>query len=320
MNAVLDSNGALEWQSTTRPELKKNSVRIKVAATAINRADLVQRAGHYPPPPGVTQILGLECSGTVSEVAEGVEWPKVGDRVCALLPGGGYAEEVVVIASHCLPIPQGVDLVRAAAIPEVYTTAWLNLRLEGELAPEERVLVHAGASGVGTAATQLCSVWGNPIAVTVGSKEKCERAIQLGASEAINRHEGPWYETIKATGKFDLILDPVGGRYLGWNIRSLKPRGRLINIGLMGGREGNLPLGLLLTRRLQIKGSVLRSRSDEEKTKIIAGLRQEVWPLFEQGKLKPVIHQMFPIEAAEEAHELVKSNATVGKVILEVGI
>lgn len=318
MRAIIDLDGRLEWSEVPSPDLRAGCVRIQIAATALNRADLVQRAGHYPPPPGVTDILGLECSGTVTEVADDVSWPTVGMDVCALLPGGGYAQEVVVNAKHCLPVPGGLSLTEAAALPEVYTTAFLNLRVEGGLKSGEHVLVHAGASGVGTAAIQLCSAWGNPVAVTVGSEEKCAFTKKLGAFLAINRHQGSWYDSLEKGQKFDVILDPVGGRYLGWNIRALKPKGRLVNIGLMGGREGTLPLGLVLTRRLSIKGSVLRSRSDQEKSEILVLLKNEVWPLFEDGRLKPIIHQTFPIEKAEEAHQMVASNQTVGNVVLKI--
>jgi putative PIG3 family NAD(P)H quinone oxidoreductase len=319
MKAIREQNDTLVWSETQAPELGPGQVRLKVFATAVNRADLVQRTGNYPPPPGVTPILGLECSGVVTEKASDVEWPELGQEVCALLAGGGYAEEVVVPAGHVLPIPEGLSLLAAAAVPEVFTTAWLNLRREGGLKAGERVLLHAGVSGVGTSAIQLCVAWGNPVVVTVGSEEKCRRALSLGAESAVNRKDGPWADKVKENGKFDVILDPVGGSYLESNIWSLNQGGRLINIGLMGGREGTVPLAPVLTKRLQIKGSVLRSRSVDEKTKILAGLREEVWPLLESGAVRPIIHTVMPIEQAEEAHALVQSNETVGKVVLEVG-
>jgi putative PIG3 family NAD(P)H quinone oxidoreductase len=318
MKAIVQKEDTLVWSESDAPSLGAGEVRIKVKATAVNRADLVQRSGQYPPPPGVTEILGLECSGVVVETADDVSWPRKGDEVCALLAGGGYAEEVVVSAGQVLPVPDGVSLLEAAALPEVYTTAWLNLRVEGELIDGERVLVHAGASGVGTAAIQLCAAWGNPVVVTVGSDQKCRYVEGLGAELAVNRKDGPWGPKVKANGKFDVILDPVGGSYLESNIWSLNPKGRLVNIGLMGGREGTLPLAPLLTKRLKLKGSVLRSRSPEEKAEILIGLRTEVWPLFESKAVRAVIHKVMPIEEAEEAHRLVQSNQTVGKVLLEV--
>ena len=312
MKAIVQKEDTLVWSETDAPSLGAGEVRIKVKATAVNRADLVQRSGKYPPPPGASEILGLECSGWVLEAADDVSWPRVGDEVCALLAGGGYAEEVVVPAGQVLPVPDGVSL------PEVYTTAWLNLRVEGELIDGERVLVHAGASGVGTAAIQLCSAWGNPVVVTVGSDKKCRYVESLGAELAVNRKDGPWGPKVKVNGKFDVILDPVGGSYLESNIWSLNPKGRLVNIGLMGGREGTLPLAPLLTKRLKLKGSVLRSRSTQEKAEILIGLRTEVWPLLESKAVRAVIHTVMPIEEAEEAHRLVQSNKTVGKVILEI--
>ena len=308
MKAILTHNDSLVWTDAPTPPLGAGEVRLQVLATAVNRADLVQRAGHYPPPPGVTEILGLECSGVVTEIAPDVTWPEVGQQVCALLAGGGYADEVVVPAGHVLPVPQGLTALQAAAVPEVFTTAWLNLRREGRLKDGERVLLHAGVSGVGTAAIQLCVAWGNPVVVTVGSEKKCERALSLGAEIAVNRKDGPWAPKAKENGKFDVILDPVGGNYLESNIWALNKGGRLINIGLMGGREGTLPLAPLLTKRLQVRGSVLRSRSVEEKTDILSGLKSEVWPLLESGTVQPVIHTVMPIEQAEEAHELVRSN------------
>lgn len=318
MKAILDKDSRLSWTETPSPELNSGQIRLKVAATAVNRADLVQRAGHYPPPPGVTEILGLECSGIVTETAPDVTWPEVGQEVCALLAGGGYAEEVVLPAGHALPIPPGISLTEGAAIPEVFTTAWLNLRREAGLKEGERVLIHAGASGVGTAAVQLCVAWGNPVVVTVGTEDKCRRSLDLGAELAINRKDGPWAPKVKVKGRFDVILDPVGGSYLESNIWSLNQGGRLVNIGLMGGREGTLPLAPVLTKRLKIIGSVLRSRSTEEKTSILAGLRKEVWPLLESGQIRPVIETVMPIEQAEEAHQLVQSNKTVGKVVLKI--
>ena len=318
MYAIIQKEDKLVWMPTDTPPMKAGCVRIKVRATAVNRADLMQAKGKYPPPEGVTDILGLECSGEVMEVADGVSWPAVGDKVCALLAGGGYAEEVVVPAGQVLPIPSNLSLVEAAALPEVFTTAWLNLRLEGELKEGESVLVHAGASGVGTAAVQLCAAWGNPVVATMGSDKKCERVRALGATLTINRHNGSWGLKAKEFGKFDVILDPVGGRYLESNIWHLKPRGRLINIGLLGGNEGTLPLGPVLVKRLQIKGSVLRSRSVEEKTEIISGVREEVWPLVESGMVSPIIHDVMDLKEAEKAHLEISKNDTIGKILLKI--
>ena len=320
MKAIQILEGLLRWSEVPTPRPGPGQLLLKVAATAVNRADLAQRSGRYPPPPGASDILGLECSGTIAELGPGLEpGPAVGDPVCALLSGGGYAEYVVVPASHTLPVPAGMSLEMAGAVPEVFATAWLNLRLEGQLQEGEQVLVHAGASGVGTAAIQLCKAWGNPIFVTVGSPEKVSYCLSLGASGGADRHAGPWAEAVKQWGGADVILDPVGAAYLADNIASLRPRGRLINIGLMGGTEGSLPLGPLLVKRLTVKGSVLRSRSVEEKNLILSGLHREVWPLLEKGTVAPIIDRVLPIQEAEQAHAIIQSNDTVGKVILRVG-
>jgi len=318
MKAIAIRDGALVWDEAPTPELKDGEVLVRVHATAINRADLSQRSGRYPPPPGASEIMGLECSGVIENLGPNVSGHQVGDQVCALLAGGGYAEFVALPASHTLPIPQGIDLETAAGIVEVFATAWLNLRLEGELKDGERVLVHAGASGVGTACIQLCKAWGNPIFVTVGDAAKQEYCQKLGASGSANRHDGPWDEAVRNWGGADVILDPVGGSYLEMNVQALKPRGRLVNIGLMGGAQGTLPMGVMMVKRLCLRGSVLRSRSREEKDVILAGLRREVWPLLESGAVKPIIEKVFPIEEAEQAHALVNSNETIGKVLLRV--
>ena len=316
MKAIQIVDGRLRWSEFPTPKPGPGQVLLKVAATAVNRADLSQRSGRYPPPPGASEILGLECSGTVAQLGPGVVDPPLGTEVCALLSGGGYAEYVAVPASHTLPIPRGLTLEEAGAVPEVFATAWLNLKLEGQLQPDERVLVHAGASGVGTACIQLCKAWGNPVFVTVGSEEKARFCLDLGASGAADRHAGPWSVAVKEWGGADVILDPVGANYLHDNILSLRPRGRLINIGLMGGSEGSLPLGPLLVKRLTVKGSVLRSRSVQEKNVVMQGLHQEVWPLLEEGTVRLIVDRVLSIEEAETAHTVVQSDATVGKVIM----
>lgn len=319
MRAIEDQNGRLTF--TDGHDLAKpgpGQVRLRIHATAVNRADLVQRQGAYPPPPGASPVLGLECSGVVEEVGPEVGWPRPGDHVCALLSGGGYAEYAVFPAAHALPIPEGIGLLEAAALPEVFTTAWLNLRREGELAAKERVLLHAAASGVGTAALQLCRAWGNPTFATVGSADKEQRCRDLGADGTANRHDGPWLEKVKAWGGADVILDPVGGSYLADNVEALNPRGRLINIGLMGGKDAPLPLGALLAKRLTVRGSVLRSRSDAEKADILYRMREEVWPLIEAGTVRPIIDEVYEIEQAQEAHERVSRDETIGKVLLRL--
>ena len=318
MRAIQDIDGRLTWGQAETPSPGPDEIRVRVAATAVNRADLVQRSGHYPPPPGASTVLGLECAGVVDEVGEQVRWPRPGDEVCALLSGGGYAEYAVLPANHALPIPNGLSLLEAAAIPEVFTTAWLNLRREGELQDGERVLIHAAASGVGTAALQLCQIWGNPTFAIVGSAAKEQRCLALGAEATANRKDGPWLGKVRAWGNADVILDPVGGSILESNIHALRERGRLVNIGLLGGREGTLPLGALLTKRLTVRGSVLRSRSVAEKAEILSALSDDVWPLLNRGAIRPIIQDVLDIERAQEAHELVARDVTVGKIVLRV--
>ena len=243
MKALQGIEGQLEWAQRAVPACDVGQVRIRVAAAGLNRADLLQRAGHYPPPPGASDILGLECSGVVVEVGAGSAW-QVGDRVCALLAGGGMAEEVVVDARHCLPVPEGLSLAEAAALPEVYATAWLNLFQLAALKPGEKVLLHAGASGVGSAAIQLCKAFGSPCWVSVGSAERLAYCESLGAQGGALRGED--LQALRDFGPFDVILDPVGGQYAALNLELLARDGRWINIGLMGGREATLDLAQVL--------------------------------------------------------------------------
>lgn len=318
MKAIRIVDDKLVWSQAETPVVKAGEVLVKTAASAVNRADLAQRSGRYPPPPGASDILGLECSGTIVEKSPEVTDLEVGDEVCALLSGGGYAEFVAVPATHTLPIPKGYSLEQAGGLPEVLATAWLNLRLEAALQPGERVLVHAGASGVGTASIQLCRAWANPVWATVGNSEKVQICKELGAVDAFDRNQGPWLEGIRAVGGVDVILDPVGAAYLADNILALRPRGRLINIGLLGGQEGKLPMGPVLVKRLSLKGSVLRSRSWEEKNLVIQGLLREVWPLLENGQVRLIVDQVFPVEEAEQAHARIESNQSIGKVLLRM--
>lgn len=321
MKAIKVIDDQLLWTDAPAPDLGPGEVRIAVKATAVNRADLVQRSGGYPPPPGASDVLGLECAGEVVEVGQGVTRVQRGDLVCALLAGGGYAEEVVAAAGQVLPIPRGLDVAQAAAIPEVFATAYLNLYMEAALARRERVLLHAGASGVGTAAIQLCRAFNNPCIVTAGGQDKIERCVALGADGGADRHAGDFEDTVKAwtggTG-VDVILDPVGGAYLEQNLRCLGVGGRLVLIGLMGGAQSNIQLGQMLMKRLRVIGSTLRARPVSEKAAVMDALQIHVWPRFESGEIQPIIEATMPIQEAERAHELVASNATVGKVILVV--
>lgn len=321
MKAILIEDGKLVWGEAPEPETGPGTVKIAVRASAVNRADLMQAAGRYAPPPGASDVLGLECSGEVVEVGEGVRRVAPGDKVCALLAGGGYAETVVAPAGQVLPIPRVLDLLEAAALPEVFATAYLNLYGEAGLATGERVLVHAGASGVGTAAVQLCAQSHNPCFVTVGGKNKLDRCLALGAAGGVNRHEGSFAEAVAewTDGEgLDVILDPVGAGYLGDNLASLGLDGRLIVIGLMSGAQAELNMALLLMKRLRIVGSTLRGRSIPAKSAVMDGLGRDVWPKIENGTIAPIIETVLPMAEAQRAHELVAGNTTIGKVLLRV--
>lgn len=315
MKALQGVEGQLEWSERPSPSCAPDQIRIRVAAAGLNRADLLQRAGLYPPPPGVTDTLGLECAGVVSEAGEGSRW-QVGDRVCALLAGGGMAEEVVVDARHALPVPAGLSLVEAAAVPEVYATAWLNLFRLGELQPGEKVLLHAGASGVGSAGIQLCKAFGNPVWVSVGSAERLTYCESLGARGGVLRGEG--LDALRDFAPFDVILDPVGAKYGPLNLQLLGLDGRLVIIGLMGGREASLDLARLLTKRIRVIGSTLRTRSADFKADLLAEMERKVWPLFASGQLSPRLERSYPIRDVEAAFAALASNTVSGKLALVI--
>jgi len=303
------------------PALGPGALRIRVVATAVNRADLLQRQGMYPPPPGASPILGLECAGTVSEIGPGVSGWRVGDRVMALLTGGGYAEEVVVDAGSAMPVPESLPLEQAAAVPEVFLTAYLNLFELGGLAAGGTALVHGGGSGVGTAAIQLCKAAGAHVYVTAGSDAKCRRCRDLGADLAVNYRSDSFAARVQdATGGrgVDVVLDPIGAAYLADNLKSLAIGGRLVVIGLMGGVKAELPLAALLARRLSVIGSTLRSRSAEEKAAIIAGFQRRFGADLEAGKIRPVIDRVLPLEAVADAHRAMKASEHFGKIVLRL--
>ncbi len=323
MKSIAIENDHLVWRDCADPELGVGAVEIAVKASAVNRADLMQRKGAYLPPPGASEILGLECAGEVTRVGEGVERCKPGDPVCALLAGGGYAEKVVVPAGQVLPVPMGLNYVEAASLPEVYATAYLNLYMEGKLEREEKVILHAGGSGVGTAAIQLLAQSGNPCFVTVGTQSKLDACMELGAESGCIRHSGSFVESALAwsgSNGVDMILDPVGAEYLASNIELLSQNGRLVFIGLMGGARAEINLAALLGKRLKLIGSTLRSRSISEKAQVMDALSNWVWPHLEEGRIKPIIEAVIPIEKAQDAHDLVESNDTFGKVVLSVGV
>jgi putative PIG3 family NAD(P)H quinone oxidoreductase len=315
VKALQGVEGHVEWVETPSPTCDVGQVRIQVAAAGLNRADLLQRAGLYPPPPGASEVLGLECSGVISEVGAGSSW-QVGDRVCALLAGGGMAHEVVVDARHVLPVPEGLSLAEAAALPEVYSTAWLNLFQLAALKPGEKVLLHAGASGVGSAAIQLCKAFGSPCWVSVGSADRLAYCEDLGAQGGVVRTDG--IESLGDFGPFDVILDPVGGNYAAINLKLLARDGRWVLIGLMGGREAQLDLAQVLAKRVQVLGSTLRSRDDQFKADLLSDLGQQVWPLFGEGRLSPQLAKTFPIKDAEAAFAELATNQISGKLVLVI--
>lgn len=319
MYAISIENDNLVWAETDDPELEIGQVRIRVHATALNRADLVQREGGYPPPPGASPILGLECAGEIMEVGEGVSSFQVGDAVCALLAGGGYAEQVVVPAGQVLLVPSGLSMAEAASLPEVFATAYLNLYMEAGLQRTERVLVHAAASGVGTAAIQMCVATNNPVFVTAGSDEKVEQCIALGADAGWNRKAGSFLEAVTRWGEVDVALDPVGANYLADNLACMAVDGRLALIGLLGGAQTDINLGALLMKRVRLIGSTLRARSVGYKSRVMEGLREKVWPEIEAGNIKPVVHAVLPIAQAGQAHALMAADENFGKIVLSVG-
>ncbi|MBZ9784806.1 zinc-binding dehydrogenase [Pseudomonas sp. REP124] len=315
MKALQGVDGQVAWVEQPAPACDAGQVRIRVAAAGLNRADLLQKAGLYPPPPGASEVLGLECSGVISEVGPGSSW-QVGDRVCALLAGGGMAEEVVVDGRHVLPVPDEMSLAAAAAVPEVYATVWLNLFQLAALKPGEKVLLHAGASGIGSAAIQLCKAFGNPCWVSVGSAERLAYCEALGAQGGVVRTDD--MEALRELGPFDVILDPVGGNYAALNVKLLAVDGRWVLIGLMGGRETKLDLAQILSKRVQLLGSTLRSRSDQFKADLFSDLSQHVWPLFAEKRLSPQLAKTFPIEEADAAFAELASNTVAGKVVLVI--
>ena len=321
MKAISQEGDDLLWKENPDPDLKKDEVLIRIKASAINRADLLQRSGNYPVPPGASPILGLECSGIVEEVGGQVENLIEGDEVCALLAGGGYAEKVSVPSGQVLKVPKGFSFEQAAALPEVFATAYFNLYMEANLSEGEKTLIHAGASGVGTAAIQICKAKGNPCFVTAGTKEKISRCMELGAEGGTVRNVENFADAVAKwtdNNGVQVILDPVGANYLEDNMKSLTLEGRLVMIGLMGGAKTSINLGLLMMKRLRIIGSTLRAQPIPKKTEIMNNLNENIWPLLESGDIKPIIDTVIPIEELDKAHELMESNQTFGKVILKV--
>ncbi|MEU4557424.1 NAD(P)H-quinone oxidoreductase [Actinoplanes sp. NPDC023936] len=318
MQAIVIEDKQLVWAGVPDPEPGDGEVVVDVTASAVNRADVLQRQGFYPPPPGAPDYPGLECSGVISAVGPGVDGHHVGERVCALLAGGGYAEKVAVPAGQLLPVPAGLSLVEAATLPEVACTVWSNVVDRDRLRTDETLLVHGGGSGIGTFAIQLGVALGATVLVTARA-EKHERLLALGASLAVDYKTQDFVREVLAfTGGrgADVILDIVGAKYLARNIEALAPDGRITVIGMQGGSKAELDLGALMAKRGRVSSTSLRARPRADKARIVAGVRDQVWPLVAAGLIKPIIHSTFPMAEAAEAHRLMESSDHLGKIVL----
>jgi putative PIG3 family NAD(P)H quinone oxidoreductase len=309
----------LQWDEVPDPQPGAGEVLVDVVASAVNRADLLQRQGHYDPPPGTSPYPGLECSGRIAAVGEDVEEWAVGDEVCALLTGGGYAQQVAVPAGQVLPLPTGVDLVDAAGLPEVVCTVWSNVFMLAGLRPGETLLVHGGASGIGTMAIQLGREMQARVAVTAGSAEKLARCRELGADVLVNYRDEDFVEAVRTAtdGRgADVVLDLIGAKYLARNVEVLATSGRLVVIGLQGGTKAELDIGLLMRKRAALLATALRARPPEEKATVVASVREHVWPLVGSGAVRPVVDRRLPMADAAEAHRVIEAGEAVGKVLL----
>ncbi len=312
---------SLKWIKGSVPTPKKGEVLIRVEAAGVNRPDVYQRKGQYNPPHDASPVLGLEVAGTIVQVDADEKVWKVGDPVCALVHGGGYAEYCVAPSGHCLPIPKGLNMIEAAGIPENYFTVWSNVFMRGKLIPGESILIHGGSSGIGTTAIQLAHAFGARAWVTAGSQAKCKACLDLGAVGAVNYREKDFEEEVKRLNRGEgvhLILDMVAGDYFEKNLRLLQPEGRLVQISVQKGERVTLSLFEMMSKRLTITGSTLRPQSVKNKEKIAQELRQFVWPLFESGKIKVVVDQVYPISRVSDAHHRMENGDHIGKLILSV--
>ena len=300
------------------PRPAHGQIVMKVAYAGVNRPDALQRAGAYAPPPGASDLPGLEAAGEVVAMGYGVQGMKIGDQVCALLPGGGYAEYVATPAAHCLPIPTGMGLKEAACLPENFFTVWSNVFTRGSLAAGERFLVHGGSSGIGTIAIQLAHVFGARVFATAGSDTKCQACLDLGAERAINYRKEDFVEVLRGEGGANLILDMVGGEYIPRNIKALADDGRLVQIAFLQGPKVELNFAQIMTRRLSITGSTLRPQSDLAKARIAEDLLGAVWPLLDSGRIAPVMDSEFDLADAAAAHTRMESSEHIGKIVLKV--
>jgi putative PIG3 family NAD(P)H quinone oxidoreductase len=308
----------LQPATVSLPVPRYGEVLIKLAYAGVNRPDALQRAGLYNPPEGASPLPGLEGAGKIAAMGDGVFGVNIGDEVCALLPGGGYAEYVRTPAAHCLPIPTGMSMAQAAALPETFFTVYSNVVMRGGLKAGERFLVHGGSSGIGTTAIQLANTLGARVFTTAGSDEKCAACMKLGAEQAVNYREADFVDVMKAEGGADLILDMVGGEYLPRNVRALADDGRLVQIAFLQGPKIELNFAQLMMRRLTITGSTLRPQSDLAKARIGEELKRNVWPLLDAGRIAPVMDSEFALEDAAKAHAHMESSAHIGKIVLKV--
>ncbi|CAM3225663.1 NAD(P)H-quinone oxidoreductase [Mycobacterium colombiense] len=319
---VAESADQLSWQEVPDVAAGPGEVLVKVAAAGVNRADLLQAAGKYPPPPGASEIIGMEVSGVIAETGSGVtDWP-VGQQVCALLAGGGYAEYVAVPAGQLLPIPSGVDLVDAAGLPEVACTVWSNLVLTAHLGEGQLLLMHGGASGIGTHAIQIARALGARVAVTAGSSEKLQTCRDLGAEITINYRDDDFVARVQEFGGADVIFDIMGASYLDRNIDALATDGQLVIIGMQGGIKGELNVGKLLAKRARVIGTTLRARpvtGPNSKSEIVQAVTTKVWPMIADGRVRPIIGERIPVEQAGIAHQKLAAGEVHGKVVLTVG-
>ncbi len=310
---------ALTMTELPDPQAGPDEVVIDVVASAVNRADTMQRQGFYPPPPGASDVLGLECSGRISQVGAEVHGWSIGDEVCALLSSGGYAEKVAVPVGQVMPLPPGVGLKAAAAIPEVACTVWSNVFMVASLQPGETLLVHGGAGGIGNFAIQLAKAMGAKVLTTAGSAEKLALCESLGADRAVNYHDEDFVEVARQAGGADVILDNMGAKYLSRNVAALATQGRLVVIGLQGGTKAELDLSVLLGKRGAVIATSLRSRPAAEKAAICAAVVEHVWPLIGEGKVRSFVHEEIPLEQVSRAHEVMDSGSHSGKILLTVG-
>jgi len=328
--ALPDTMGAVEISQSGGPEVLQicsrpvpraghGQIVIKVAYGGVNRPDALQRAGAYAPPPNASDLPGLEASGVVAEVGVGAHGWAVGDPVCALLPGGGYAQYVATQADHALPVPDGMGLKEAACLPETYFTVWHNVFMRGQLQAGERFLVHGGSSGIGTTAIQLANRLGARVFTTAGSDEKCTACLALGAEQAINYRDADFVEALRDVGGADLIVDMVGGDYIARNIKALADDGRLVQIAFLQGAKAELNFAQVMVRRLTITGATLRPQSDLAKARIAAELRCNVWPLLASGQVAPVMDSEFALADAADAHRRMESSVHIGKIVLNCG-